>query len=211
MYCKTRVVATKIIWPTKQKVFTFWSFTEKACQFNPQFRRFSIGKPEKAMVPHSSTLAWQIPWMEEPGRLQSMGSLGVRHDWSNLADSLSPSMTLTLSFKCVSHFAVSDATHPCCCCLFSRYPCQTLRPHGLQHTGILCPSLSPRVCANSCPLSQWCHPTISSSVVPFSSRLQFSQHQGLFQWVSPSHQVATVLEFQLQHQSFQWTFRTDFL
>ena len=35
---------------------------------------------EKAMAPHSSTLAWQIPWTEEPGRLQSMGSLGVRHD-----------------------------------------------------------------------------------------------------------------------------------
>ena len=37
--------------------------------------------PEKAMAPHSSTLAWKIPWMEEPGGLQSMGSLGVRHDW----------------------------------------------------------------------------------------------------------------------------------
>ena len=36
--------------------------------------------PEKAMAPHSSTLAWKIPWMEEPGRLQSMGSLRVRHD-----------------------------------------------------------------------------------------------------------------------------------
>ena len=36
--------------------------------------------PEKAMAPHSSTLAWKIPWTEEPGRLQSMGSLGVRHD-----------------------------------------------------------------------------------------------------------------------------------
>ena len=35
---------------------------------------------EKAMAPHSSTLAWEIPWMEEPGRLQSMGSLRVRHD-----------------------------------------------------------------------------------------------------------------------------------
>ena len=40
---------------------------------------------EKAMAPHSSTLAWKIPWMEEPGRLQSMGSLRVGHDWSNLA------------------------------------------------------------------------------------------------------------------------------
>ena len=38
---------------------------------------------EKAMAPHSSTLAWNIPWMEEPGRLQSMGSLGVRHDWAD--------------------------------------------------------------------------------------------------------------------------------
>ena len=37
--------------------------------------------PEKAMAPHSSTLAWKIPWMEEPGRLQSKGSLGVGHDW----------------------------------------------------------------------------------------------------------------------------------
>ena len=37
---------------------------------------------EKAMAPHSSTLAWKIPWMEEPGRLQSMGSLRVRHNWA---------------------------------------------------------------------------------------------------------------------------------
>ena len=39
---------------------------------------------EKAMATHSSTLAWKIPWMEEPGRLQSMGSLRVRHDWATL-------------------------------------------------------------------------------------------------------------------------------
>ena len=38
--------------------------------------------PEKAMAPHSSTLAWKIPWMEEPGRLQSMGSWRVGHDWA---------------------------------------------------------------------------------------------------------------------------------
>ena len=46
---------------------------------------------------------------------------------------------------------------------------------------------------------------------PSSSALNLSQHQGLFQWVSSSHQVTKVLEFQLQHQSFQWIFRTDFL
>ena len=46
-----------------------------------------------------------------------------------------------------------------------------LRPHGLQHPRLLCPSPTPRACSNSCPLSQWCHPTISSSVIPFSSSL----------------------------------------
>ena len=44
-----------------------------------------------------------------------------------------------------------------------------------------------------------------------SPTLNLSQHQGLFKWVSSSHQVAKVLKFQLQHQSFQWLFRTDFL
>ena len=50
-----------------------------------------------------------------------------------------------------------------------------------------------------------------SLVSPFPPALNLSQHQGLFQWVSSSHQVAKVLEFQLQHQSFQWIFRTDLL
>ena len=70
---------------------------------------------------------------------------------------------------------------------------------------------SSRACSNSCPSSQWCHPTISSSVVPFSPAFNLSQYKGLLQWVSSSHQVAKVLKFQLQHQSFQWIFRTDFL
>ena len=48
----------------------------------------------------------------------------------------------------------------------------SLQPHGLQHTRLPCPSLSPRVCSNSCPLSRWCHPTTSSSVATSSSCLQ---------------------------------------
>ena len=48
----------------------------------------------------------------------------------------------------------------------------SLRPHGLLHTRPPCPSLTPQAYSNSCPLSQWCHPTISSSVVPYSSCLQ---------------------------------------
>ena len=48
----------------------------------------------------------------------------------------------------------------------------SLRPHGLQHARLPCPSPTPRAYSNPCPLSQWCHPTISSSIIPFSSRLQ---------------------------------------
>ena len=61
----------------------------------------------------------------------------------------------------------------------------SLRPHGLQHARPPCPSSTPRVYPNSCPLSWWCHPTISSSVIPFSSHLQslvFSNESVLIRW-----------------------------
>ena len=60
-------------------------------------------------------------------------------------------------------------------------------------------------------VSPWCHPTISSSVTPFSSCFQSFSASGLFKWVSSSHQVTKVLELQLQHQSRLWIFRVDFL
>ena len=85
----------------------------------------------------------------------------------------------------------------------------SLRPYGRQHSRLACPSLSPGACSNSCPLNWWCHPTILSSVIPFSSCFNLSQHRGLFQWVSSSHEVAQVLEF--QHHSFQRNPRADLL
>ena len=57
-------------------------------------------------------------------------------------------------------------------------------------------SPTPGACSNSCPSSWWCNPTISSSVVPFSSCFNLSQHQDLFQWISSSHQGAKVLSIQ---------------
>ena len=54
------------------------------------------------------------------------------------------------------------------------------RPHGLQHARLPCPSLSPRVCTHSCPLHQWCHPTISSSDALFSFCSQSSPASGTF-------------------------------
>ena len=86
-----------------------------------------------------------------------------------------------------------------------------LRPRELQHARLPCPSLSPKVCSNSHPLSQWCRPTISSSVIPFSSHLQspsirvFSNESVLrIRW--PKY-----WSFSFKHQSFQWMFRLDFL
>ena len=57
---------------------------------------------------------------------------------------------------------------------------ESLRPRGLQHTRLPCPSPTPRARSNSCPSSQWCHPTISSSVVPFSCCLQSFPESGSF-------------------------------
>jgi len=56
----------------------------------------------------------------------------------------------------------------------------SLRPHGLQHSRLPCPSPSPGACSSTCPSSQCCHPTISSSVIPFSSRLQSFPASGSF-------------------------------
>ena len=56
----------------------------------------------------------------------------------------------------------------------------SLQTHGLQHIILPCPSPTPGACSNTCPLGQWCHPTISSSVVPFSSVLQTFPASGSF-------------------------------
>ena len=71
----------------------------------------------------------------------------------------------------------------------------SFRPHELQHARPHYPSPTPRVHSNSCPVSQWCQPAISSSVIPFSCPT-IPPSISLFQWVNSSHEVAKVLEFQ---------------
>ena len=70
----------------------------------------------------------------------------------------------------------------CCCSLFfcHQVMSDSLQHHGLQHTRLPCPSLSPGVCSNSHPLSQWYHPPSSSSAAPFSPCSQFSPGSGSF-------------------------------
>ena len=77
---------------------------------------------------------------------------------------LNNSLTFAFSSVDFSHWVTSDS----------------LWPNGLQHTRLPCPSPTPRACSNSCPLSWWCHPTISSSVVPFSSCLRSFPASGSF-------------------------------
>ena len=87
----------------------------------------------------------------------------------------------------------------------------SLWPHGLQHVKLTCPSQLPEATQTHVhqvsDAIQTSHPVSSPSPPVFN----LSQHQGLFQWVSSSHQVAKGFEFQLHHQSFQWIFRTHFL
>ena len=68
---------TKTIQWHKESLFNKWCSSNWTSTFEKPDARH---KPKKAMAPHSSTLAWKIPWTEEPDRLQSMGSLRVRHD-----------------------------------------------------------------------------------------------------------------------------------
>ena len=79
--------------------------------------------------------------------------------------------------RLVSHESLISCLVQFSCSVVSDF----LRPHGLQHARPPCPSPTPRVYSNSCPLSQWCHPTNTSSVIPFSFRLQSFPASGSFQ------------------------------
>ena len=107
---------------------------------------------EKEMVTHSSILVWTIPWTEEPGGWWPIELQGVKH---NLVTK-PPPPPYTYTYICYLLFSRSVMS-------------DSFQPHGLQHTRLPCPSLSPKVCSNSCPLGWWCHPTVSSSVTVFSS------------------------------------------
>ena len=81
-----------VVWPEKRSVFISIpkKVNAKECSNYYTIALISHTSMEKAMAPHSSTLAWKIPWTEEPGRLQSMRSHRVGHDWSDLAATAHP-------------------------------------------------------------------------------------------------------------------------
>ena len=94
----------------------------------------------------------------------------------------------------------------------------SLQPHGLKHARLPCPSPSPGACSNSCPLSRWCHPTISSSVVPFSSCLKSFPASGSFPvsqfFTSGFQSIGVCFSFSISpsnEYSGLISFRTDWL
>ena len=102
---------------------------------------------------------------------------------------------LTTTLLLFSHSVMSDS----------------LWPHGLQHARLPCPSPSPRIGSNSCPLSQWCHPTISSSVVPFCSCLQSFPTSGSFPMSQLFASSGQSIGASASASVPQWIFRVDLL
>ena len=160
------------------------------------------------MATHSSVLAWRIPGTGEPGGLPPMGSHRVGHDWSNLPAAAAANINTITIYICSLYEFMA---------LISRILCSI---QSLSHVWLF---VTPWTAARQASLSItnfWSLLKLKSieSVMPSNhlvspshSAFNLSQHQGLFQWVNSSHEVANVLEFQLQHQCFQWIFRTDFL
>ena len=179
-------------------------------------------------------------WTGRPGVLQSMGSQRVRHDWvtelnygkqyGGSSIKLKSTMIwltnatpryISKKDDFIGRFGLSMPQ--ClkyfinvCCKYFLQFSsvaqsCPTLRPHGPQHNRPPCLSPTPGVYSNSCPLSWWCHPTISSSVIPFSSCLQSFPASGSFQM---SHLFASGGQrfgVSASASVIQWTPRTDLL
>ena len=177
---------------------------------------------KKRMATHSSILTWRIPWTEEPGAQQATihGFQRVKHDWvtntkahtviifknagSQVLNSLEVSIELLMWFLilyfCYEMFFCSvtklslTLCDPMNCSTPSFHILHYLPEPAQTHVHWISDAIQP-----------------SHSLSPSTPALNLSQHQDLFKWVGFSHQVAKVLEFQLQHQSFQWIFRTDFL
>jgi len=135
---------------------------------------------EEEMATHSSILAWKTPWTEEPGELQSMGWQRNGHDWATQYKTWhhkTPRKEHGQNTLCINHSSIFLDQSPKAKEIKIQFSsvsqsCLTLWSHGLQHSRLPCPLPSPTVCSNSYQLSQWCHPGISFSVIPFSFLLQ---------------------------------------
>ena len=144
------------------------------------------------MANHSSILAWRT-LMDREAWEATVHRVSVGHDWSNLA-----CMHACMHFQATStwHQFSSLSSVTLCDPMIPGLPVQHQLPESTQtHVHWFGDAIQPA------------HPLLS----PFPPTFNHFQHQGLFKWVSSSHQVTKVLKLLLQHQSFQWIFRVDFL
>ena len=139
-----------------------------------------------------SSGSWQ--WTGKPGVLQPMGSQRVGHDWVTDLMHTFGALFCMYQFSSVAQSCLT-LCDPMDCSIVGFPAHHQLLELSQTHVHRVSYAIQP-----SHPLS-----------IPWPPAFKLSQHQDLFQWVSSLHQVAKVLEFQLQHQSFQWIFRTDFL
>ena len=150
-----------------------------------------------ALIPGSGKIPWRRKWQPTAvfltGKCYGQRSLVDCSPWITESDTTERTHTHTPVFSV--QFICSVVSN-------------SLRPHGLQHARLPCSSSTPRAYLNSCPWSRWCHPTISSSVVPFSSHLQSFPASGSFPmsqfFVSGGQSVG----LSASAKSFQWIFRT---
>ena len=161
---------------------------EPVCQCRRHKRR--------GFYPWVRKIPWRRKWQPTPALLlgrphgqrslagySPWGSQRVRHDWSDFS-------SVPFSHSCPTLWRPHGP------CSMPGFPVHHQLPELAQtHFHRVSDAIQP-----SHPLSS-----------PSSPTFNLSQHQGLFKWISSSHQVTKVLEFQLQHQSFQWTLRTDLL
>ena len=144
----------------------------------------------------------------------------VRYDWANklnVKNTIKNSIIWRLNNTLLNNQQITEEIRKeTKICIFSVHfsrsvVSDTLQPHESQHTRLPCPSPNPEFTQTYVHwVSDAIHPSHLLSP-PSPPALNLSQHEGLFQRVSSSHQVAKGLVPQLQHQSFQWMFRVDFL
>ena len=195
-----------------QEISLITSSGRKARLPNPVFLEFPCGSAGKECTCNEGDFGWKNPWRRErlpspvfwPGEFHGLYSpWGPKEldttEWRSL--SLPGNlMRLRQSLK-TSGYSLLSHSHPSLEDNFSlvQFSCSVvsdyLRPHELQHARPPCPSPTPGLYSHSCPLSPWCHPTISSSVVPFSSCPQSLPASGSFQMSQLFASGGQVLEF----------------
>ena len=160
-------------------------------------------QPTLAFLPGKSHGQRSLAGYSPQGHKRVGHDLVIKQQHNNKIFALKCCASFCCRARWISYQSVSQFSHS----VMSK----SLQPHELQHARPPCPSPTPRVHSNSRPSGWWCHPAISSSVVPFSSCPQslpasesFPMSQ-LFAW------GAKVLEFQLEHHFFQRTPRADLL